>query len=455
MTAPAGISTFSEFTANSADPEDWADPNRFPELEAHRSAWDSHCGAILAAATRRGGNLLASEQREYDTAEAELSRFADLYDKALRHRAGLFSARNRQMIHTGGGGIRGSVNPIAEDTTVVLRREQRMADYATARGLVPDEHDGLEFRKWVRGIATGDWKDADAERRAMSEGTLSAGGYMVPTPLAARIIDLARNKARVMQAGAQTVPMEYATLKIARVAGDMTAAWHTENALIAASDQTLESVTLTAHTLAANVEASRELIEDTDVGPELENAFAQQMALALDKAALYGSGTAPEPRGVKSSTGITTQLMATNGAAPTNFDPWVDALGTLWDNNFGDDEPEGRSTGIINAPRTERELAKLKDSQGRYLDPPEVLRSVPRYQTNQIPTNLTVGTGTTTSDSFVADWDELLIGIRTSFQIQTLTERFADYGQLGFIAWLRADVVVARPKAFVVVTGIL
>ena len=42
------------------------------------------------------------------------------------------------------------------------------------------------------GLATGYWDGAEAERRAMSEGTATAGGHLVPTPLAARVIDKAR-----------------------------------------------------------------------------------------------------------------------------------------------------------------------------------------------------------------------------------------------------------------------
>lgn len=65
---------------------------------------------------------------------------------------------------------------------------------------------------------------------------------------------------------------------------------------------------------------------------------------------------------------------------------------------------------------------------------PDYIADLPRYDTNQVPTNLTVGTGTTCSDTFVADWSQLLVGIKTRIQITTLTERYADYGEIGFLA---------------------
>lgn len=84
----------------------------------------------------------------------------------------------------------------------------------------------------------------------MVEGTLSAGGYMVPSPLSAQIIDKARNSAVCIRAGARTVPMDSSTLAIAPCNRDPTAAWRAEMAAISASDMALDRVVLTAHTLA-------------------------------------------------------------------------------------------------------------------------------------------------------------------------------------------------------------
>jgi hypothetical protein len=55
------------------------------------------------------------------------------------------------------------------------------------------------------------WVGADHER-ALAEATLGAGGALVPAPLSARVIDLARNATRVFQAGAVTIRMTSQTL---------------------------------------------------------------------------------------------------------------------------------------------------------------------------------------------------------------------------------------------------
>jgi HK97 family phage major capsid protein len=439
-------------------------PDRQARMDAANGTWGrdlrQRMDAVIEAqmtldTTTAGRDLLASEARDQRALNEELNAL-----RALNYRADTdirdewASWRNdpakieqrrehdRQWLDRELGA---AVGPNAR----VLTREQRMTDYVAARGLVRDGEEHLSLQKYLRGMVYGDWQGADAERRALAEGTLASGGAMVPAPLSARIIDRARNEPRVLQAGAVTVPMDSATLDLARVAGDPDAAWHSENVAITPSDATLERVTLRARTLAGIVQLSRELIEDASgVDDEVIRIFGQVFALKLDTAALYGTGTAPEPRGVKNTTGVTTISMGANGATPTSYDPLIDAVGTLADNNH-------EATGIIHAPRTARTLAKLKDSTGQPLGIPPYVADVPRYTTNQVPTNLTQGTSTTASDIFTADWRELLIGVRTGFEVQVLRERYADSRTIGLLAWFRGDVLAARPKAFVVTTGVL
>ena len=74
--------------------------------------------------------------------------------------------------------------------------------------------------------------------------------------------------------------------------------------------------------------------------------------------------------------------------------------------------------------------------------------------TKQIPINRTKGTAANASDIFVGDWSQLLIGMRTQLQITMLTERYADTGEIGLVAWLRADVATAHDGAFAIIEGV-
>lgn len=397
--------------------------------------------AINTAASAAGRELLASEQREFNEHEAELRALSELWEGRQVDYSQIIDGR-------GGERFDGLTRAEYRDG-VPLTDSQSFAGFIRARGEIREGEETLSLRKALRGIVLGEWDGAEPERRAMSESVLAGGGYMLPTVLSSQIIDLARNQTRVLQAGARIFPMQNKKLDVAKWVSDPSMAWHTEAATISPSDATIGKVTLDAQALAGLTVLSRELLEDADgVDDELRQAFASVLALKVDQGALYGTGTAPEPRGVKNTSGIIPAEMGANGAALTNYDPLVDAVGTLRDNN---ENP----TGIIYSPRTARALAKLKDTTNQPLTVPGYLDGVSRYETNQVPNNLTQGTSSLASDIFTADWRQLYVGVRTQLQITVLSERYADTGQIGLLAWWRGDFAVARPKAFHVTTGVL
>ncbi|WP_307677738.1 phage major capsid protein [Streptomyces sp. V4I2] len=364
----------------------------------------------------------------------------------LRAKAAGYESGDGARLDGGGYGARSGGLKGAQ----TLAKGQRVTDWLKANGHSDPQTENLNFGRYMKGLVTGDWRGAEAERKAMSEGTLTAGGHVVPTPLASSLIDLVRNKMVVAQAGVTFVPMTTQTVKIPRLTGEGTPGWRNENALITDADLTFDAVTFTARSLARLVKLSRELFEDADpsAGDIIAHAFAAQLALELDRVALRGTGTAPEPRGVLNQSGITTTTHGANGAAIANYDFHLDAVGTVRNNNF---EPNAQ----IQAPRTETSLSKLKEATtNAYLIPPAALAAIPRLNTKQVPTNLTVGTSTDCSEVYTGQWDMLGIGLRTGVELEFLTERYADNLQIGVLAHLRADVQVFHPEAFVVDTGV-
>jgi HK97 family phage major capsid protein/HK97 family phage prohead protease len=339
---------------------------------------------------------------------------------------------------------------------IALRPEDRMSTWQGRRGRGTfSEENAAEFSlgRAVRGMVTGAWDDAELERRALSEGSDAAGGFAVPSPLASYTIDLIRNASQVINAGAVTVPMESETLTIPRLASDPTPEWHEENAEVKDSDPSFERVTFTAHTLPVLTRISMELFEDisSSASDRISNALIQSVSLEMDRAALRGSGTDPEPKGLRNQEGVDIRSLGTNGAKLTDWSAIVKALGAVKRRNI-------TPSGVIWSSRTAETYALMTDTLHQPLMPPQYVREVPFYETNQIPDDLTQGTAKEeASEVYVGRWSDLLIGVRPTLgvRLRQLNERFADNLQVGLLAWIRCDVQIAHPASFSVITGVL
>jgi HK97 family phage major capsid protein len=412
-------------------------PDLLDQLRDRRDAARTAQDTVLTRAAEEQRDLTPDELAEHGRQVAAEREAADAMD----------AERDRQLAEVRAAPTRRPAGSAGAEP--ILTRDQSVHDWLQARGAFDGYSDEpLSLQRYLRGMATGHWDGADHER-ALAEATVGAGGALVPSPLSARVIDLARNATRVFAAGAITVPMSSQTLAMARLTGEGTPAWKTEGASITAADLTFDRVTFTARTLVRRVDLSVELFEDADPSSEdvIARSFAGQMAVELDRAALLGSGTPPEPRGVLNQSGITTTSHGANGAAIANYDFWLDAIGAVRAAGF---EPNAH----IQAPRSSTSLSKLKEATtNAYLAPPSGL--LPMLVTKTIPITVTTGTSTDTSYVFTADWSQLMVGIRTDFTLRFLGERFlADTLSYSFVAYLRADVQVAQPTAFAVDTGV-
>lgn len=325
----------------------------------------------------------------------------------------------------------------------VLTKEHRFADFVGDGGAAQE----IGISGYLKSLALG--PSNDLERRVLGEGTIGAGGATVPTPLAADTIDRMRAQTVSIQAGALTVPMTSQTLRMARVITDPTGGWRAENAAIAESDPVFDQVTLTAKTWAVRFQVSRELLEDgQNIDAACRNILAGAAAVALDQAILVGAGTANEPLGIRGQSGIQAVSMGTNGAVFAGWAPVLNAVQSLETAN------SSVVSGMVMHPRTARAINGLVDSTGQPLNAPPRIAGVPQFSTVSMPINETQGTSNNASSIILGDFSQVMIGLRTDLQIQVLQERFAEVGQIGFIAWMRADVALARPAALARIAGI-
>jgi len=289
--------------------------------------------------------------------------------------------------------------------------------------------------------------------------TTTSGSAVVPTVWAGDIIDRARNLAAVLRAGAEIVPMDAKTVQIGRLTGDPTAAFRTEGSPITASDPTFDNVTLDAKTMSALVVGSMEWFQDADnVDEVVTEAVAKAIALQLDLVALYGSITAgagtinlatpPNPRGVLGTLNAVAASSVLGGAANGTAQTASSYYNELLDLVFTPQGYNEQVTGLIYNSKLALQYAKAYDTTGQPLRPPQAIDDIPAFVSNQVP-SYTQGTmAGRATDVFAGDWSQLLIGQRLDLTIQTLTERYAENGQVGIVAHWRGDIGVARPRAF-------
>ncbi len=327
------------------------------------------------------------------------------------------------------------------------------SDGTDVRCLAPSERfaterpHGPSLGQVMRAMITG--ARNDEEKRALAEGTDSAGGFTVPAPLAMEFIDNLRAKSVLVQAGARTVDMTTESLAMAKLASDPQAAWKAENDTIAESEPTFARVSLQAKNLIGITRISRELAEDSsNVAEMLENAFIQAVALQFDYAGLYGTGSSNEPTGVVNQTGINLVSMGANGATFSSYDKLIDVVYENQVTNAAD------PTAMIWHPRTGRSIAKLKDANGNPMVMPSMVGDVSKLSTTSIPIDEVQGTGTNCSSVISGDFTQLLVGMRHNLRIELLRETFAANHQYGFVFGMRGDFTLAQPRAFTRLVGV-
>jgi HK97 family phage major capsid protein len=144
-------------------------------------------------------------------------------------------------------------------------------------------------------------------KRDLNVTTSTAGGYTVANELQpASFIELLRNRLLVKQMGARVLTGLEGNLAIPKQTGGATAYWLNEGGDATESQQSIGQVSLIPKTVAAYTEITRRMMMQSSLDVEnfVRDDLAKVLALAIDKAALKGSGFGGEPMGILNTTGI-------------------------------------------------------------------------------------------------------------------------------------------------------
>jgi HK97 family phage major capsid protein len=158
--------------------------------------------------------------------------------------------------------------------------------------------------------------------------------------------------------------------------------------------------------------------------------------------------TPPNPRGVLATllavASSSVLGSGANGTTQTAATFWREVQSAIFFPQTFNEMPNG----LLWNAKLAQQYIDAYDTTNQPLNMPANIGALARFVTNQIP-SFTQGTMTSrATDLFVGDWRQLLIGQRLALFVQTLTERYAENGQIGIVAHWRGDVGLARPRAF-------
>lgn len=308
--------------------------------------------------------------------------------------------------------------------------------------------------------------------KAMTEGTGSAGGFLVPPQISSEIIQL-RQQDAVLRPLFSSVNINTTTLKIASVESGLVAGWVAELAQKPLGDLTFAELSVDTFTAAGLAVASNQLLRDAtpSVDTLINSDLARRLRALEEVAFIDGSGT-NQPRGILNTTGVgTTVYDDASPTVPELLDAVQDAITSIYTTYFGAPnaivmhprtwayivkarESASPSTYIVGSPGSNPLGRRAQDDIPGYTGgavPHGYLFGIPVFCTANMPTNKGGGTE---SRIIVGNFKEGLVLDHESVRLASSEHVFFTSNQTIFRAEEQIGFTAARyPAAFNVVAG--
>lgn len=275
----------------------------------------------------------------------------------------------------------------------------------------------------------------------------TAGAGSITTVLRKDFIELLRARAKVQAAGASILSDMIGPFGIPRQTAGATASWVAEgNAPGSASSQTIGQVLYTPKTLTCYTDITRKFVKQTSIDAEafVKRDLAAAMALGVDLGALNGGGT-NAPTGLLQNANVPTVALGTDGTAPT----WP-KLVELETSVMDADADAGSMAYITNARVRGKLKTTVKDSNTAavYLATGNEVNGYPVHVSNQVPKNLTKGSGTNLSAILFGAWEQLIIAMWGAVDVIVDPYTGGSAGTVRIVLLQEADVNPRDPKSF-------
>jgi len=271
-------------------------------------------------------------------------------------------------------------------------------------------------------------------RRDLTVGTNNAGGFLVGTDHdGANFIDALRAAMVTTRLGARIMSNLQGNVAIPKLATGTSTYWVAEDGAPTEGQPVFASVSLVGKSLASYVQISRNLLIQSDPSVEtvIQDDITQAIAVAIDAAALAGTGSSNQPTGILSTTGIGSVSFASAGA-PTFAE--IVAI----ESAISADNAMGANMAFVTTPALAGTLkTTTKDSgSGRFVSEDN---SIMGYSVN--PTS-----SMTANTILLGDFSQLMIAQFGA--VEVITDRNAQTGQLTLGLHALVDVGVRHAESF-------
>lgn len=273
-------------------------------------------------------------------------------------------------------------------------------------------------------------------QRDLTVGTSTAAGDLVFTDARpGSFIELLRKRMALTTLGVTQLTGLNGPVAIPRQTGAATAYWVAEKGTLTESNPTVDQVNMTPKTLGAYTEFSRRLLlqSSIDVETMVRNELATVIALEIDRAALYGTGTSSQPQGLKFVTGINTKDFAAN--APTYAE-----LVSMETEIAADDADVAAMAYITNATLYGglKTTEKASGTAQFVLEPGGTVNGYSIVRSNQVESN----------DVWFGVWNQMLMGMWGALDLQVNPYALDTSGGVRVTAFQDVDIAVRHPEAF-------
>jgi HK97 family phage major capsid protein/HK97 family phage prohead protease len=303
--------------------------------------------------------------------------------------------------------------------------------------------------------AQGFYVPNDVQKRDLTVGTTTAGGFTVDTILqSGSFIDILRNSMMTMKMGAQMLTGLTGSIAIPRQTGAATAYWVAESGAPTESQQAFDQVSMAPKTVGAYTDISRKLLLQSSIDVEsfVQRDLAQVVALAIDLAAINGSGASNQPTGILNTSGIGDVAGGTNGAAPT----WANII-ELWSDVAIANAAFGNTGYLTNAKVAGKLMTTEKAANtAQFVCPgfPDA-NGITNFGgaragiSNQVPSNLTKGTANAIASAIIfGNWADLIIGQWGTLDLMVDPYSNSTSGTVRVVALQDVDIAIRHAESF-------